>query len=172
MLSGEPTPIFPAEIDDSPLTVRPAIHADLDGLAHIWHVTASLHYGPIFGGPSDDFTPATCREWWTHHVDFGFVAMVRGAIVGTVYGGPESHGNLARLYVHPDSWRAGAGTALATEAEVSLSRQGFASAQLWTLEQNTLAQNFWKNRGWFDDGRRIELAPGIWDYGFTKLLKS
>ena len=170
MFSGDPTPIFPAAISDDPLTVRPAVEADLDGLAQIWFVTASKHYGPIFGGPSDDFTVSMCREWWAHHVAYGFVALINGAIVGTVYGGPESHGHVARLYVHPDSWRTGAGNALATAAEDSLARQGFADVQLWTLEQNDLAHNFWKSRGWFDDGRRIELAPGIWDYGFTKLL--
>ncbi len=152
------------------LIVRQATPQDLDDLARIWFQTASFHYGPIFGGASDDFTIDSCRAWWTSHVEFGFIAHLDGTAIGSVYGGPESHGHVARLYVLPEVWRSGAGHALAQAAEASLARQGFAEVQLWCLAQNELAHQFWRKRNWVHDGRRVELKPGIWDFGFAKKL--
>jgi len=62
-----------------------------------------------------------------------------------------STGELWGLYVHPDVWRSGVGSALHGEALTALARRGFLSATLWVLGSNQRAQRFYEGKGWTSD---------------------
>jgi GNAT superfamily N-acetyltransferase len=62
-------------------------------------------------------------------------------------------GEIPALYVGPDSWRAGAGSALIRAAEARLRAAGCSESILWMLAGNT-ARSFYESRGWLDDGGR------------------
>jgi GNAT superfamily N-acetyltransferase len=73
---------------------------------------------------------------------FGMNRNGLGIEVGEVFG----------LYVDPDAWNRGIGTALLAESETRLGQTGFGSAILWTLEANRRTRRFYEARGWNDDG--------------------
>jgi GNAT superfamily N-acetyltransferase len=73
----------------------------------------------------------------------------------------ESSGELYALYVHPDSWGAGHGTALDAAARTHLKGALFTGAILWVLEANAGARAFYERRGWQADGTRREHAGAI-----------
>jgi RimJ/RimL family protein N-acetyltransferase len=61
-------------------------------------------------------------------------------------------GEVRSLYVAPDRWRSGVGSALLAQAEVLLRDAGFHEAHLWVLEGNTRARRFYERAGWAPDG--------------------
>jgi GNAT superfamily N-acetyltransferase len=87
-----------------------------------------------------------------------FVAEEDGRILGfaVAYGnqdglGPEV-GELGAIYVNPDYWGLGIGTALIGEVEGLLAKFGHNRAILWTLGHNERTRRFYENRGWRFDG--------------------
>jgi len=87
-------------------------------------VVGWLGYGPSRDDPPADPSPGAAGP------------------VGEIYG----------IYVHPDHWRAGAGTALMAEGEAGLAAAGFGEAMLWVLENNSGARRFYERLGWRHDG--------------------
>lgn len=69
-------------------------------------------------------------------------------------------GEVRALYVAPDRWRSGAGSALLARAEVLLGDAGFNEAHLWVLEGNTRARRFYERTGWALDGARKVVEIG------------
>jgi RimJ/RimL family protein N-acetyltransferase len=61
-------------------------------------------------------------------------------------------GEVCGLYVAPNRWRAGVGSALLAQAEVLLGAAGFTEAHLWVLEDNARARPFYERQGWAPDG--------------------
>jgi GNAT superfamily N-acetyltransferase len=80
-------------------------------------------------GPNRDDPPATCSA-----------------------GGPDPVGEIYGIYVHPDHWRTGTGTALMEEAVARMAAAGFGEATLWVLEENPTARRFYERQGWRPDG--------------------
>ena len=71
-------------------------------------------------------------------------------------------GELCALYVDPDCWGQGIGTALIAAARACLTEQGFRDAILWVLDSNARAYRFYQADGWFAEGsRRMEKHWGI-----------
>jgi GNAT superfamily N-acetyltransferase len=71
-------------------------------------------------------------------------------------------GELCALYVDPDKWGCGAGTALIVAARARLFEQGYRYANLWLLAGNARAARFYRKDGWLPDGQsRIEQVWGI-----------
>jgi ribosomal protein S18 acetylase RimI-like enzyme len=67
----------------------------------------------------------------------------------------DGEGELYGIYVAPEAWGSGAGTALMHAAVASLREGGYPSATLWVLEDNPRARSFYEREGWaLDDGRR------------------
>jgi len=64
---------------------------------------------------------------------------------------PE-HGELCALYVDPEWWRRGVGSALAKEARGQLYESGFRQALAWVLSGNERADRFYRTDGWIPDG--------------------
>lgn len=76
--------------------------------------------------------------------------------------GLSRHGELCALYVDPEQWGRGIGSALIAAACDRLLALGFRHAVLWVLAGNTRAERFYRNNGWVCDGlRRTELVWGL-----------
>ncbi|HSJ44452.1 MAG TPA: GNAT family N-acetyltransferase [Euzebyales bacterium] len=91
-----------------------------------------------------------------------------GRAVGFVLvGGEELKADAARgevyaLYVDPDHWRRGVGSALLAAGCDRLRAVGFGDAVLWVHEGNERARVFYTARGWAADGtRRRQTVLGI-----------
>lgn len=76
--------------------------------------------------------------------------------------GASDLGELCALYVDPDWWGRGVGSALAVAARARLVGLGFQRAVLWLLKGNARAERFYRNDGWAPDGRqRIGSVWGV-----------
>jgi GNAT superfamily N-acetyltransferase len=86
------------------------------------------------------------------------VALRGGAIVGFAVFGPYRHdeetggGEVYGIYVHPDHWWGGAGTALIEEAVATLAAAGTRPVRLWVLDANEASRRFYERRGFVADG--------------------
>lgn len=69
-------------------------------------------------------------------------------------------GEVRALYVAPDRWRSGAGSALLVTAERLLADAGYAEALLWVLEDNARGRGFYEAAGWDPDGRTKSVGIG------------
>ena len=69
-------------------------------------------------------------------------------------------GELFAIYVLPEAWGSGAGSALMASALEAL--RSYSSATLWVLEDNPRARRFYEREGWIlDGGRREEEILGV-----------
>jgi ribosomal protein S18 acetylase RimI-like enzyme len=154
-------------------------------------VLADLHRSAAIAGYSHIFpreAPPPPREelvaQWDHWLkgdwDGGrraFIAEVDGATVGVVVAGFDAIepavGHLARLYVAPESWGQGVGSALHAAAMDHLRNDGFAEATLWVLERNARARAWYERLGWQSTGeRKTVYAPaGIDDLRYRIVLE-
>jgi len=64
----------------------------------------------------------------------------------------DGYGELAALYVHPDQWGGGVGSALTSAVRAALRTQGYEHVTLWVLDTNDAARRFYEHRGWRRDG--------------------
>ena len=62
-------------------------------------------------------------------------------------------GEIYALYVHPDHWRLGLGSALMAAGLETLRRARFSLAMLWVLAENEPAIRFYQTHGFQPDGR-------------------
>jgi RimJ/RimL family protein N-acetyltransferase len=69
-------------------------------------------------------------------------------------------GEVRAIYVAPDRWRSGAGSALLAQAEALLRDAEFNDAYLWVLEDNSRARRFYERAGWAPDGARKVVEIG------------
>ena len=109
-------------------------------------------------------------ERWRHEVGVGlrrpvgdaftYVAEIDGEFAGYCYcaapsrdsdTGPEV-AEVVAMYVEPDHWRAGAGTALMEASLERLSGLPYDEAVLWTFKENGRAISFYERHGWRPDG--------------------
>jgi GNAT superfamily N-acetyltransferase len=92
---------------------------------------------------------------------FTLVAEVDGEFAGYCYVAapgrdpdlPEA-AELVAIYVDPERWGAGIGSALIEAAERETAGRGYEEMALWTFEQNEPALRFYRRRGWRPDGRQ------------------
>jgi ribosomal protein S18 acetylase RimI-like enzyme len=105
-----------------------------------------------------DTTVAGAPETW--------IAVDGDDVVGFVAFAPSrdddlpGFGEVFALYVAPDRWRSGAGSALLAQAEALLRDAGFNEAHLWVLEDNARARRFYERAGWTPDGARKVVEIG------------
>jgi ribosomal protein S18 acetylase RimI-like enzyme len=87
-----------------------------------------------------------------------WIAVDGDDVVGMVSVGPGRDedlpglGEVWALYVAPDRWRSGAGSALLAKAERLLADAGFTDAFLWVLEDNAPGRSFYEAAGWDAEG--------------------
>jgi GNAT superfamily N-acetyltransferase len=64
----------------------------------------------------------------------------------------EGVGEVRALFVHPEAWRRGVGTALVANALDRLREDGFREATLWSFRHNDRANAFYERQGFEPDG--------------------
>lgn len=83
-----------------------------------------------------------------------FVVEVAGEVVGFADVGEfrdaptDTAGELWAMYVHPDHWRSGAGSALMERTLQHFVTTGCDTGFLWVLTENALARDFYEKWGW------------------------
>jgi GNAT superfamily N-acetyltransferase len=99
-----------------------------------------------------------------------WVAERDGRVIGFVASGPPRDEDVPlpaaevyAIYVMPEAWRGGAGTALLAGSVDHWAVHGATTLVLWVLEANSRGRAFYEARGWLPDGHRQEIDFG----GFT-----
>jgi ribosomal protein S18 acetylase RimI-like enzyme len=144
--------------------VRPARREDAAAIADVHVLTWQTAYEHLFGAERLAGIGDRRREQWAAwlaepRVD-GEIVVAEEAegVVGFVWSGESrdepGKGELLAIYVLPEAWGSGTGSALMTSALESL--RGFSSATLWVLEDNPRARRFYEREGWILDGGRRE----------------
>ncbi|QUD83380.1 GNAT family N-acetyltransferase [Gordonia polyisoprenivorans] len=100
--------------------------------------------------------PEDRAEHYTFDDDRGphtWFAESSGRVTGFVtIGELDGHATVMALYVDPDHWRSGIGSALMDRAEAEIARQGYPVARLHVLKGNERAMDFYAERGWAPTG--------------------
>ena len=107
------------------------------------------------------------RQWLGDPEISCLVGEVDGELVGfsTLRPSPEadaggSTAEMPTLYVHPDHWRRGHGTALCAAALDEARARGFTELTLWVLEINAQAAAFYEALGFsFDGATKVDELP-------------
>ncbi len=73
----------------------------------------------------------------------------------------RSAGEVRALYVDPERWGRGIGSALISAARARLLDLGFRSAVLWVMAGNSRAARFYEADGWRPDGSHR--TQSVWD---------
>ena len=103
------------------------------------------------------------------------VAEISGvAVAAAVFGAdaelaPPGHGLLAKLYVLPDYFGKGIGSALYDAAIEQMRQDGWQKLWLWVLEGNLVARRMYERRGWAaQEQRRTEWpGSGVYEMGYS-----
>jgi RimJ/RimL family protein N-acetyltransferase len=148
------------------LQVRRARPDDAAAIAEV-HVRAWQDaYGHIFGAERlAGVTVARRLPMWRQILqDPAQTALVAendaGSVVGWCTVAPsrdrDADGEIWGIYVLPEAWGSGAGTALLAAGVDALSESGYRKIILWVLEDNPRARRFYEREGWALDGSRKE----------------
>lgn len=147
--------------------VRPAEPADVPAIERVareaWHAA----YDDILGERAvetvldDWYAPDDLREsvdGEDHVFPVATAEDLQGfAHAGTPPGSDDWH--LFRLYVHPDHWGRGIGTALLDHVEAALAQRGVSTYELAVLAENDVGVSFYESRGFERVGTEtVELA--------------
>jgi len=146
-------------------TLRLANPSDAQGLAEMHVATWQVAYRGLL---PDDFldglsVAARAERWQQILTDSPrqiWVACEDDRIVGFISLGisrdgdalPLVTGEIYAMYVHPDEWRRGIGSALMAQALHALKLLGYAEATLWVLRGNQRARDFYEASGFVPDG--------------------
>lgn len=82
-------------------------------------------------------------------------------------------GELRAIYLLPEYWRKGSGTALFQGAEAELGRRGYSRYFLWVLTENVRARRFYEKMGMRLSGREQSFTLGgkeLWECRYEKEL--
>jgi L-amino acid N-acyltransferase YncA len=63
-------------------------------------------------------------------------------------------GELHSIYLAPEAWSRGLGSALLATAVADLRKRGFGPLVLWVIEANARGRHFYERAGWHPDGAR------------------
>ncbi|MFB6722191.1 GNAT family N-acetyltransferase [Kribbella sp. NPDC056345] len=132
------------------VTVRPAVAADSDAIASIWHSGwADGHLGHV---PEELVAIRTKESFWTRAADrIGdtTVAVVRDDVAGFVMVVDDE---VEQVYVSRDHRGSGVAGILLAEAERQVAANGRDEAWLAVATGNARARRFYERCGWTDGG--------------------
>jgi GNAT superfamily N-acetyltransferase len=143
--------------------IRAATAADAGAIAEVHVRTWQAAYAHVFGTERLAAVTAESRLGMWRQILGGsdqtvFVAEKDGRITGFCgvgAGRGPADGELYAIYVEPEAWGSGAGTALLQVGVDELRARGCRDAILWVLEDNPRARRFYEREGWrLDDARR------------------
>ena len=142
--------------------IRPAEQKDAAAIGRIYSAGWKAAYvGLMPGFFLDALTPANCAPKPDHIAPKRrFVAELEGDAVGTVtFGEGREEASLAEiqsLYVLPEQWRRGQGSALFRAVCDWAKAKGFPGLYLWSLEGNVGANAFFVRMGMTPTGAKRE----------------
>jgi ribosomal protein S18 acetylase RimI-like enzyme len=156
------------------IMIRPAAASDVDAIARL-HVRSwqTAYRGHMPQAHLDRLDPAKRAALWSQTIEqpatLVLVATSGETLVGFCSLLPSrdadaspTAGEISAIYVDPESWRSGFGSALLEAAIESARRRGFIEVTLWVLTSNTSARAFYEARGLRTDGKtRTEERPGF-----------
>ncbi|PSP57424.1 N-acetyltransferase [Halobacteriales archaeon QS_1_67_19] len=145
--------------------IRPAVPADATGIRRVaretWHAT----YDEIIGSEAVD---TVVDEWYAiegleasmDRADGRFLVGVTGGdVVGFAQGVLDDPADLPRIYVAPDRWGEGLGSALLDRIEGWLRAEGADRLRLSVAADNEIGNAFYEKRGYeIAEQRAIEVA--------------
>jgi GNAT superfamily N-acetyltransferase len=155
------------------VTIReasPAAAAELAGIQERASISALAHVFPPQRYPYP--WAEVLARWEASLEDAGtrvLVAEVDRRVVGVAAVAGEW---LDALYVVPEYWSSGIGSALHDRALDDLSTRGPMHCHLWVLEENEQARRFYERRGWRQNEttRVVPYPPHPIDVGYTREL--
>jgi GNAT superfamily N-acetyltransferase len=156
-------------MEGGPVRVRKATPDDTDAIVAVTAAGWRTAYGGIV---APDRLADLPLERWHHEVHVGlrrpvgdaftYVAEIDGQFAGYCFVAapsrePDLGPNVAELvaiYVEPDRWGQGAGTALMRAAMDHLAELPYEEVILWTFKENGPAIAFYEREGWKADGEQ------------------
>jgi ribosomal protein S18 acetylase RimI-like enzyme len=122
--------------------IRPFREEDTAGVIDLWSA--------VFAYPAPHNDPAAViRHKMAIQPELFFVALLEGALAGTVMGGYDGHrGWVYSLAVSPPARRRGVGTALMRHLERELTARGCPKVNLQVLASNAGAVRFYEKLGY------------------------
>ena len=152
------------------MLVRPARREDAAAIADVHVLTWQTAYEHVFGAERLAGIGDGRRMLWEQRLanpqpsSHVFVSEEDERVTGFAAIGDSrdepGKGELFAIYVLPEAWGSGAGSALMATALEAL--RGYPSATLWVLEDNPRARRFYEREGWIlDGGRRDEEFLGV-----------
>jgi GNAT superfamily N-acetyltransferase len=153
------------------MEVRKATPEDAAGIARVQERGWQAAYRHVFPTEELDRGGFIHADRWTERLIrppagwTTFVAEHDGEVVGFTSVGPSRDetgvGELYAIYVDPEQWSTGTGSALIEQAEEQL-RTAYTDVTLWVLEDNPRARAFYERAGWsVDGGRKAEARWGV-----------
>lgn len=159
-------------------SIRKAETSDIPTIAAL-HIEGwkGAYGGIVDQGYLDSLTVDQRIADWTQWMGSGesevFVAEEEGKAAGFVVIGrtktpppgsspirPSHSGEIYALYLHPDMWRRGIGTALIKHAARELKERKHSAVCLWVLDKNDRAKAFYEKMGGQKIGNKmIEIGP-------------
>ena len=126
---------------------------------------ANVYPPELYPYPSDEVGALWGETLADQSVD-AYVAEVDGTPVGTVTVDDEF---LRQLYVLPEHWGSGIGSALLERGLARMRERGATRAKLWTLEGNDRGRRFYEARGWAltDETRVVPYPPNPIDVQYA-----
>lgn len=155
------------------MRIRPAVPEDAMAVARV-HVCAwqAAYRGLLPDAYLNGLRPEDRAE--KYNFDHGdlqqphtLVAEVEGRIIGfaTTRASHDTettgYGELCALYLDPEYWGCGFGSALHAAACAHLRSSGFEKAVLWVMVGNARAERFYEAMGWRTDGTQRQ--DTVWD---------
>jgi len=132
------------------VTVRPAVAADSDAIASIWHLGwADGHHGHV---PEELVAIRTKESFWARaadRIDDATVAVVGDDVAGFVMVVDDE---VEQVYVSRDHRGSGVAGVLLAEAERQVAANGYDEAWLAVATGNARARRFYERCGWTDSG--------------------
>ncbi len=154
------------------IEIRYAEVGDAKALGEIHSLSWREAYkGIVPDGVLEAFTPekrAISFEWFLSvNTSFTAVALYRGEAAGWACfeksrdkDAPSSRGEIWGIYLKPEFWRKGIGSALMLWALEELKKLGYTSASLWVLEDNARARAFYEKCGFRPDSAKKTIELG------------
>lgn len=165
-------------------TLRQAEPADVSGIQRVaragWHAAYDDAMGP-------DTVDDCIDDWYDHETVSGaienddieyLVATVDDRVVGYASVGPtdderpETVAGLYSIYVYPDRWGAGIGTALLERCTQRLRERGFERLVLKVIANNEVGISFYRSHGFEQTSEEtVELkGQSLDEYEFARAL--
>lgn len=149
------------------VSIREMVDDDVPEVLRIGDAGWRAAYGDILRAETIDeaidtwYDPEMIREQIADEDAGNFVAERDGEVVGYVSGGPAEESGvtiLGAIYVDPDYWGEGIGTALLQEFERDCRDRGDDTIRLHVLADNDIAVSFYRKHGYEAvDERETEL---------------